>query len=180
MYILLGGDSQIVPLRFAWHSHFDHHQLVTAIPDGAFIPADMYYACLDRNWNADGDATYGEANWNRMNDGSFYKEDNDHINIDDVDRSPEVYVGRMPVEDMEELNCWKVKYFEYVKTSQGNENNVLLFSADSDNISSYGMDNVSNAFPSSITRTKLYEKNGFTNIDVYNHRKLKSTIRLVN
>jgi len=167
LYFLLGGDSQVVPLRFAWHSHFGHFQLVSAIPKGAFIPADMYYACLDGNWNADGDATYGEGNWDRENDGSFVKKADD-ANIDDVDRLPEVYVGRMPVEDMVELNRWKAKYFEYIKTSQGNEKNVLLFSADSDDISSYEMDIVYNAFPSSLTRTRLYEKNGFINTDVYN------------
>lgn len=169
VYFLLGGDSQVVPLRFAWHSHMGYSNIIAAIPKGAFIPTDMYYACLDNNWNADGDATYGEANWNRMNDGSFYEEDDGYINIDDVDRQPEVYVGRIPVENLDDLNRWKTKYFEYVKSSQANKNNALLFSADSDNIDSYQVDQVGSAFPASVTKTKLYEKNGKAKTDVYNH-----------
>jgi len=114
LYILLGGDSEVVPLRYVWHSHFNHWQLVPAFPKGVYIPADMYYACLDNNWNADGDATYGEANWDRQNDGSFFDTHDYNKNIDHVDRRHEVYVGRIPVENIEELNRWKAKYFEYV------------------------------------------------------------------
>jgi len=167
LYFLLGGDSEVVPLRFAWHSHFNHSQLVSAIPKGAFIPADMYYSCLDNNWNADGDATYGEADWNRQNDGSFQWVENS--NFDNVDRDPEVYVGRIPVENIEELNRWKIKYFEYVKSSQANKNNVLLFSADSDGVYSSEMNAVGNAFPATTTKTKLYEINGKTKTDVFDH-----------
>lgn len=158
VYFMLGGDVGQVPCRIAWMSHFNNSQLITAIPNGDFIPADMYYACLDGNWNADGDATFGESNWNRLNDGSFYQEQNSLINLDTVDRLPEVYVGRVPVENMSELNYYKTKLFEYLKTSSGNEKNTLLFSADSDYISSSQMDQVGNEFPASFSLTKLYEK----------------------
>lgn len=164
LYFLLGGDSDVIPLRYIWM-----HNIVDEIPKGAFIPTDMYYACLDNNWNADGDATYGESNWNRNNDGSFYNTNSLFSNLDNVDILPDVYVGRIPVENLEELNRWKTKYFEYVKSSQNNKNNALLFSADSDNILSSQMDAVGNSFPATITKTKLYEINGKTKTDVYNH-----------
>ena len=47
VYALLGGDVEHVPTRYVpW--------------DGAIIPTDLYYECLDREWNEDGDAVYGE------------------------------------------------------------------------------------------------------------------------
>ena len=94
-FFMLGGDSDVVPIRCAWISPFIS-QIESA---GAFVPADMYFACLDGNWNADGDATFGEANWNRSNDGTFIKESNDYINLDEVDRDPDVVIGRIPIED---------------------------------------------------------------------------------
>lgn len=71
IWFLLGGDENIVPLRYVWHSPWDHWQLLDLKPNGEFIPSDMYFACLDGNWNADGDATFGEGSYNRNNDGTF-------------------------------------------------------------------------------------------------------------
>ncbi|GAI17577.1 unnamed protein product, partial [marine sediment metagenome] len=49
--ILLGGDNDIVPTRIA-------HVWKTGIPP--IIPTDLYYACLDGTWNADGDEYFGD------------------------------------------------------------------------------------------------------------------------
>jgi hypothetical protein len=85
-YFMLGGDSEVVPIRYAWISHWNRNDLKGAIPNGDLIPADMYFACLDGNWNADGDATFGEANWDRHNDGTFINTNDPHANLDDTDR----------------------------------------------------------------------------------------------
>ncbi len=175
-YFALGGDTEQVPVRYAWISHWNNYQLKNMIPNGDLIPADMYFACLDGNWNADGDATYGEANWDRENDGTFDRVYPDDINLDDVDRLPDIKIGRIPVEDyldeqgeLVELNRFKTKFFEYVKTSTGNENNVLLFSQDSDGVYHERMDNnVEPQFPSYTNIVKLYEDYGYTNTDVLN------------
>lgn len=46
-FVILGGDVEHVPVRYVdW--------------DGESIPTDVYYECLDRDWNEDGDATFGE------------------------------------------------------------------------------------------------------------------------
>lgn len=66
-YVLLGGDTDIIPTRLTGN---------LACAASEKVPTDMYFSCLDGNWNADGDATYGE-----MNDG--------------VDLWGEVYVGRV-------------------------------------------------------------------------------------
>ena len=81
IWFMLGGDDNIIPLRYAWISHFNHSQLIQLIPNGEFIPCDMYYACLDGNWNADGDATFGEGSWDRSNDGSFYNAGNNATSV---------------------------------------------------------------------------------------------------
>ena len=50
-YALLGGDTDQVPARLCWSGYYD---------GGRNLPVDMYYACLDGNWNADGDDRFGE------------------------------------------------------------------------------------------------------------------------
>jgi len=129
----------------------------------------MYYACLDGNWNADGDATFGEADWDRENDGTFVQL-SQNSNIDNVDRDPEVVIGRVPVEDylddqgeLVELNNFKTKFFEYVKTSQGNENNCLLFNSMEPG---YHIYQVKSSFPSYINFTERYNNGGYNNMDV--------------
>jgi len=53
-YVLLAADTDVIP----------HRGLYVNIGQGsesdADIPADMYYSCLDGNWNTDGDNYWGE------------------------------------------------------------------------------------------------------------------------
>ena len=76
-YVLLGGSHQVIPVRYGF-SNFGP-------PTESSIPTDMYFACLDGNWNADGDELWGEAAIDSMN------------LVDDTDLYAEVYVGRLPV-----------------------------------------------------------------------------------
>ena len=99
-YFVLGGDVNIIPIRYAWI-----HQFASDLnPKGEFEPADMYYSCLDGNWNADGDATFGEADYDRWNDGSVHY--SSLGNVDDVDISPDVFVARIPVENLIEAQVF--------------------------------------------------------------------------
>ena len=52
-YVLLGADTEFLPVRYARSTFY---------PAGSYtdIPTDHYYACLDGNWNADGDGLFGE------------------------------------------------------------------------------------------------------------------------
>jgi hypothetical protein len=74
-YVLLGGDTEVIPERIAYVSYYL----------GNAIPTDMYYACLDGTWNADGDNVWGEGY-------DFILEDP----VDETDIFAEVYVGRLP------------------------------------------------------------------------------------
>jgi hypothetical protein len=82
-YVLLGGDVEIVPHR----GMYVHREGVYEEVDKD-IPCDMYYACLDGNWNHDADDLFGEPN--------------DGTGGGEVDLFAEVFVGRAPVETLEE------------------------------------------------------------------------------
>jgi uncharacterized repeat protein (TIGR01451 family) len=75
--VLLGGDAHIMAPRLAWDTYFW---------GGRDIATDQYFACLDGDWNADGDHLWGEG-----------------VTLsapgDDADLYPDVFVGRIPVED---------------------------------------------------------------------------------
>ena len=73
-YVLLGGDTAVIPERLAYVSFYT----------GENIPTDMYYECLDGTWNADGDSLWGEGYSSVSNPG------------DEADLYAEVYVGRLP------------------------------------------------------------------------------------
>ena len=99
-YILLGGDADdyryngecIIPFRALTYS-FDYGQVK--------IPSDLYYGCLDGNYNSDQDSFWGEFN--------------DGANGTYVDLFAEVYVGRASVDSIEEVSnfVWKTIMYEY-------------------------------------------------------------------
>ncbi|MDH4035875.1 MAG: C25 family cysteine peptidase [Candidatus Krumholzibacteria bacterium] len=68
-YLLLGGDTDQVPARLGATTFFG----------AKAIPVDMYFGCLDGDWNADHDALFGEPGA-----------------TDQTDLYQEVYVGRLP------------------------------------------------------------------------------------
>ncbi|HEX5131271.1 MAG TPA: C25 family cysteine peptidase [Candidatus Krumholzibacteria bacterium] len=68
-YLLLGGDVGLVPARLGASTYL-------GVKD---IPVDMYFGCLDGDWNADHDALFGEGG-----------------TVDQADLYHEVYVGRLP------------------------------------------------------------------------------------
>ena len=161
IYFVLAGDNNIIPVRYAWIGPFDEEY----VPKGEFIPADMYYSCLDGNWNKDGDATFGEGTYNRANDGSIAS----GVNVDDIDLEPDVFVARIPVENSTEAQIYLDNYFDYTKAVNITyQNKALMFSANSDHIYSSQMDVVASQFPLTINITKLYENTGHIKNDVLN------------
>ncbi|RLJ03783.1 MAG: hypothetical protein DRP08_03015, partial [Candidatus Aenigmatarchaeota archaeon] len=95
-YVLLGGDGDganvggesgdnIIPCRGFYSS--------TAGETDYNIPADLYYAALDGTWNDDNDSKWGEPG--------------------EDDLYAEVYVGRAPVDSLEEVNNFISKTIAY-------------------------------------------------------------------
>jgi hypothetical protein len=107
-WVLLGGDVEVVPTRYARTSFYG----------GENIPADMYFSCLDGNWNADGDSAYGEGWVNPDSTG------------DAADMMPEVWVGRAPVTNPTEAARFVDKTFQYEKTPVGDYENTVLYFAE--------------------------------------------------
>ncbi|MBI5710352.1 MAG: VCBS repeat-containing protein [Candidatus Eisenbacteria bacterium] len=107
-WVLLGGDTDVIPTRNAY----------TTFYGGENIACDMYYSCLDGNWNADGDSLYGEGYYSALNPG------------DSVDLLPEVYVGRAPIITAADAQLFVNKCFQYEKTPVGDYEDHILFFAE--------------------------------------------------
>src|SRR5688572_8103409 len=93
LFVLLGGDTDIVPPRYA----------ITTLEGGEAIPADYYYACLNGNWNDDGDARFGEG-------ATFAPGDS-------CDFFFEVTVGRAPVSTLSQAATFVDKLFLYEQSA---------------------------------------------------------------
>ncbi len=74
-WVLLGGDDPVIPVRYGRSTNFGGEEIAT----------DLYYQCLDGNWNANGDTEWGEADANRPG------------HVDHADILPDVWLGRLPV-----------------------------------------------------------------------------------
>jgi hypothetical protein len=99
-YVLLGGDTDVVPARYALSNFYP--------PGGTTdIPADLYFACLDGNWNLDGDADFGEPTVNESNPG------------DDCDIASDVSFGRAPVSTVADVNAFVSKVLNYENAAAG-------------------------------------------------------------
>jgi len=89
-YVLIGGDENIVPARYACvnenNDTYDYK-----------IPTDYYYSELNGNWNYDGDQYYGEYQ-------------GDKVTFDQ-----QLYVGRLLCSTKEHVNNWTYKVFLYEK-----------------------------------------------------------------
>jgi hypothetical protein len=84
-WVLLGGDTQVIPDRKAY----------VPLSDKPYLPCDLYYSDLDGTWNADGDLYWGE------------------IPSDNVDMYADVFVGRAPVSTAAEAALFVEKVLTY-------------------------------------------------------------------
>jgi hypothetical protein len=98
-YVLLGGDTDVIPARIVSNDFYP----ATGHTD---IPADIYFACLDGNWNANGNAFYGEP-----------AQDPDPG--DEVDFAEEVYLGRATVSSAAAAQVFVNKTMRYENTPAG-------------------------------------------------------------
>ena len=140
MWILLGGDTAVVPHRMA----YSNFQSVNE-----YIPTDLYYSDLDGNWNADGDSIYGET-------------------TDDVDLYPDVFVGRAPVDTIAEASIFVDKTITYESGPSGYETSALFLAEYLDGSTDGGVTKnmiESESVPENFSVTKLYSSLGNLNND---------------
>ncbi len=109
-YVLLGGDADvavpsdnIIPLRglYATEEGLPLYGEPLDFEEDD-IPSDIYYACLDGNFNYDMDAHWGENE--TLNDAAL---------IDEADLLCEVYVGRACVDADDEVSNFVMKTLSY-------------------------------------------------------------------
>jgi len=88
-YYLMVGDCDIVPTREVWDPQGSGGL------DNGTEPTDLYFECLDGNWDANDNGLHGELD-------------------DNVDLFPEVMVGRLPVQTPEQAQqvCASIIRFE--------------------------------------------------------------------
>ena len=105
-WVLLGGDTDVLPARFGYTSFYG----------GTYIASDLYYQCLEGNWNKDGDYLFGEGYFSESTPG------------DDADLMPDVFVGRAPCITADQAQLFVNKTLMYEKTPVTDYmNNILLF-----------------------------------------------------
>jgi len=108
-WILLGGDTDVIPTRLVYTTYYDPQ----------FIATDLYYSCLDGNWNADGDSLFGEG---RVSYPVAYG--------DSADLLPEVYVGRLPALTAADAELLVAKALTYEKEPVADYLENMLFFAE--------------------------------------------------
>ncbi len=145
-YVLLGGDDEIVPIRGAVGNVGDTHDY--------HIPCDLYYSCLDGNWNENGNDLWGEED-------------------DNPDLLPEVSIGRIPAQTQAEFNNYFHKEYHYVDDNTYSQNIVYLLGENlNNNPVTWGgdyKDVIDPSIPDSYHKYKLYNRIGnYSPSAVYN------------
>ncbi|MCX6666362.1 MAG: DUF2341 domain-containing protein [Euryarchaeota archaeon] len=101
-YVLIVGNHLSIPMRYCYPDRTNHtHE----------VPTDYYYADLTGNWDSDGDGFYGER----------YD--------DNVDFYPEVWVGRIPVDNYNTVYDICEKIIDFDRNNESWKKNALLLGA---------------------------------------------------
>ena len=141
-YILLAGDTDVIPCRYAYALTCEYGQ-----PREDSLPCDLYYGDLQGDWNFDGDGLYGEVE-------------------DSIDLYPDLTVGRAPVNTIAEAQRFVAKVLTYEQNPQLDYSDNALFGAEilwSDPYTDQGVHKnmiEEEAFPLSFEITKRYESLG--------------------
>ncbi|HEC86722.1 MAG TPA: hypothetical protein ENI49_02475, partial [Thermoplasmatales archaeon] len=138
-YVLLGGDVDIIPHRGMYvyaGSNSDND-----------IPCDMYYGALDGTWDKDGDGIYGEA----ADEGGSAGEEADFF--------AEVYVGRAPVNTVEEAQ----NFINKTENFSANFKALMIGTKLNDDPLTWGgdyKDEIKAYIPYEYSTSTLYERDG--------------------
>ena len=103
-WVLLAGDAQddLIPIRKTYNPDTRiYANDFTELGNQDYKPTDFYYADLTRSWDDDEDGNWGEAPQNNTE------------GIDEISWIPEVYVGRLPASNVNELEIMINKTLRY-------------------------------------------------------------------
>ncbi|MFQ6002859.1 MAG: C25 family cysteine peptidase, partial [Candidatus Zixiibacteriota bacterium] len=105
IWVLLGGDEDVVPTRYTYHANASTPPSITNQQI-----CDLYYSDVDGEWELDNDGIWGEPQ------------------DDDPDIYPDLFVGRVPCSDSSEAASFVEKLLLYEK-NPGNGSTDYLASA---------------------------------------------------
>lgn len=142
-WVLLGGDTEIVPHRMAW---------VDTREEADSIPCDLYYSDLEGNWDANGNHVYGEYE-------------------DAVDMYPDVFVGRAPSGNVTQAQTFVSKCLMYETDPPTDYQTKILYAAeelwpgtDAGELKDY----IDSSFvPDHFVATRLYQTLGNLNAEAF-------------
>ena len=142
VYVLLGGDVNSVPARVAYAMTCEAH----FANDEDSIRADLYFSDLDGTWDDNNNGIFGEVS-------------------DSIDLYPDVYVGRVPADNVEEAVNFSEKLIRYEQNPLPETSNALFFAMvlweDPYTNSGLSKDFIDTTFlPDYYNVTKLYEVYG--------------------
>ena len=130
-YVLLGGDTDTIPVRQLYVTIKDEYGRIVS---QTYIPSDLYYQCLDGDFDANGNGIYGEPE-PEMKGG------------DEPDLYAEVKVGRVPARSGDDVARWFAKMKRY----------DLAFSSNDDKTYRQGALFVSELLEGSVSTNGLLE-----------------------
>lgn len=108
VWALLGGDYTVVPIRYGCGADNYWTSPTYQLPDDYKIPADLYFADFDGDWEVDGDEYTGE------------------VTGDDPDYYPEIFVGRLLCTTSQEVQRWTTKLIKYEQNPGNGDTDYLM------------------------------------------------------
>jgi len=144
-FVLLAGNKDIVPVRmFCSYAHSG--------PSGRWYndtshASDMYYSCLENNFNDNLNTRWGE---NTFGDGVFWANVSAY---DNIDWTYDVTVGRVLAETEQEMIHWINKTKAYVESNEQTylQSGIVASKDTSNKINSYVWSQIGDEFPENIT-----------------------------
>ncbi len=149
-YVLLAGNKNLVPPRIMFNAAHSG-------PGGSWYnwtsAVDMYFSCLNGNWNNNTNSLWGE---NKLD---FYWCRTPVW--DDIDWGYDVTLGRLLIDSTNEADYWITKLKEYVNGndySKGNylDNGIIAGKSPSNVIDPYVWNRIHDEFPSNMTWVNNY------------------------
>jgi hypothetical protein len=163
-YVLLGGDADvavlsdnIIPLRGLFANESGLPLSAYAVEEQNDIPSDVYYACLDGNFNYDCDVHFGES-----------PDRNGVTSVDEADLYAEVWVGRCCADSAEEVSNFVMKTLQYAQTTDDLYLSNIMFVGEDLGEQFYYQyggeykDMIEYLVPPSFSMSKLYDNSRFT------------------
>ncbi|MEX2716979.1 MAG: C25 family cysteine peptidase [Candidatus Sigynarchaeum springense] len=101
-FVILGGDVNIIPIRYVYNPDTEESSFPSTPVNyrSLYKPTDHYYACLEGTWDADNDGKFGEMGVVGTSG-------------DEVDWTAEVFVGRIPANNISEAQIMVQKIIDY-------------------------------------------------------------------